>query len=208
MASIGQLVRAVAQVSGLEEASVKLIARYLREAGLITQQSTGGGAARMTPGDGAALLIAVNASLLAKDAAESVRRYSNLFGYFRFSPETKEDDLLGLNAELDELESFGEVLTRIIELSMPTPAGLAVLSYGPRSALVQITIKFELPNPSVSLFVREAGATKDVAGPNISTIFFQEERESREIDGDECDRKVEVTITNATIYSVAQTLAQ
>ncbi|WP_336490359.1 hypothetical protein [Methylobacterium nigriterrae] len=73
--TIGRLVRAVAAVEGLDEGSVKLIARYAREAGFIGQLSTGGGAARMDLDDAVNLLIAVNGSMLAKEAGEIIEPF-------------------------------------------------------------------------------------------------------------------------------------
>lgn len=78
MASIGVLVKAIAEVSTLEEGTVALVARYAREAGFISQGTRGPGAARMTERDAANLLIALQGALLAKDAAKTIAQYREL----------------------------------------------------------------------------------------------------------------------------------
>lgn len=78
MASIAELVRVVANVEGFEENFVSVYARSAREAGLISHHGRGRNAARMTPTDAAHLLIAVNASPLAKEVPEVIARYGEL----------------------------------------------------------------------------------------------------------------------------------
>ncbi len=67
MALLSELVGVIAEVEGLEESFVVGVARYLREAGLISQAGRGRGAAKMQVQDAARLLIAVNSTVLAKD---------------------------------------------------------------------------------------------------------------------------------------------
>jgi hypothetical protein len=81
MATLTQLVDTVAAVEGLEPSAVSLIARYVREAGLITTGGRGGSAAKMNLADAANLLIGVNATATATDAAETVSTYRNLEAY-------------------------------------------------------------------------------------------------------------------------------
>jgi hypothetical protein len=77
MALLSTMVKAVAEVEGLDETHVGWIARHLREAGLIAQAGRGRGAARMSANDAANLLIAVNASTSAKDAVRTANIFSN-----------------------------------------------------------------------------------------------------------------------------------
>lgn len=78
MALLSALVKAIADVEGLDEVQVGWIARHLREAGLISQAGRGRGAARMTARDAVNLLIAVNGSSGAKQAVDAVKSFSDL----------------------------------------------------------------------------------------------------------------------------------
>ncbi|MEZ5782372.1 MAG: hypothetical protein R3D70_12240 [Rhizobiaceae bacterium] len=118
MATIGDLVRMIAQAEGIDEVSVDVYARRAREAGFISQGGRGRSAPKMTVRDAANLLIAVNAS-------PTGREVHRIVPYFR------ELELAGSNyttAFFDEAEhysgvvihattasSFGEALEILIE---------------------------------------------------------------------------------------------
>jgi hypothetical protein len=90
MALLSTMVKAVAEIEGLDETQVGWIARYLREAGLISQAGRGRGAARMSAKDAANLLIAVNGSASAKDAVKTVSKFSTARLMFdRMTPPSK-----------------------------------------------------------------------------------------------------------------------
>jgi len=78
MATLSQLVEAIAEVEGMDSATVALIARTVREAGLITTGGRGPSAGKMTVADAANLLIAVNTSASAREAPDRVRKYRQL----------------------------------------------------------------------------------------------------------------------------------
>src|SRR6516225_3304479 len=78
MATLSQLVEAIAEVEGMDSATVALIARTVREAGLITTGGRGPSAGKMTVADAANLLIAVNTSASAHEAPDRVRKYRQL----------------------------------------------------------------------------------------------------------------------------------
>jgi hypothetical protein len=78
MANLSELVEKVAEVEGIEVAAVTLIARHVREAGLIAMHGRGLSAAQMTRTDAANLLIAVNATGSAVHAPQAVRAYRRL----------------------------------------------------------------------------------------------------------------------------------
>jgi hypothetical protein len=78
MATLSQLVETVAEVEGMEPATVNLIARNVREAGLITTGGRGLSAARMTMADAVNLLIAVNATVIVREAPQTLRTYRRL----------------------------------------------------------------------------------------------------------------------------------
>jgi hypothetical protein len=81
MATLTELVETIADVEGIEPSSVNLIARYVREAGLIATGGRGPSAARMGLTDAANLLIAVNATTTATDAAKTVSAYRKFESY-------------------------------------------------------------------------------------------------------------------------------
>lgn len=80
MATSGQLVRAVARVTGIDDKSVAVRLRSLREAGKITVGGRGLSAAQMTPRDAAHLIVAIMGSTLASEADEADERLFGLKG--------------------------------------------------------------------------------------------------------------------------------
>jgi hypothetical protein len=81
MATLSELVETIADAEGMDASTVALIARYIREAGLITTGGRGPSAARMSVSDATNLLIGVNATTNASEAANVVRRYRDLESY-------------------------------------------------------------------------------------------------------------------------------
>jgi hypothetical protein len=79
MASPGEMVRTVAEVLGVAEATVTVHDRNLVIAGLRKKGGRGRSAAKMTPLDTANLLIGVAASSMVRDTVEIVNDYANLF---------------------------------------------------------------------------------------------------------------------------------
>ena len=78
MATLSVLVKAIAEVQGLDENQVLWIARYLREDGLISQGGRGRGGARMEVRDAVNLLLGVNAPGTAKQSTALVRTFREL----------------------------------------------------------------------------------------------------------------------------------
>lgn len=72
MARLSELVAGIAEALKVEERSVTLCARYLREAGLIQQKGRGPSAAHMGPADATNLLLGVMAADTIKDGPRSV----------------------------------------------------------------------------------------------------------------------------------------
>jgi len=62
MATVGQLIKLIANATGLPDATVAIRLRHLREAGVVSNAGQGFGAAHVTPHDCAAVLIAAVAS--------------------------------------------------------------------------------------------------------------------------------------------------
>lgn len=73
MARLSELVTATARVLKLEERSVSVCARHLREAGLIQQKGRGKSAAHMGPADAANLVLGMMTSETLREAATNVR---------------------------------------------------------------------------------------------------------------------------------------
>ncbi len=79
MALISNLVSTIADVEGIPEGTVGLIARYAREAGYLSQGGRGRSAARLNVRDCANLLIAVNATgNRMKDIPQTIDTFRNL----------------------------------------------------------------------------------------------------------------------------------
>jgi hypothetical protein len=81
MATLSELVNTIAAVEAIDPATVTLIARYIREAGLIATRGRGPSAATMGVKDAANLLIGVNATTNAAEAAKAVSVYRALESY-------------------------------------------------------------------------------------------------------------------------------
>lgn len=79
MVLISDLVSAIAEVEGMSEATVALMARNAREAGYLSQGARGRNAPKATVTDCTNLLIAVNAcGCLVKDSAAAIEKYRRL----------------------------------------------------------------------------------------------------------------------------------
>jgi hypothetical protein len=78
MATLSDLVEAVAGVSGLPRATVFAYGRFAREAGLIGQSGRGRSAAAMTLVDAANLLIAIGGTGVTREAGDAVRAFRSL----------------------------------------------------------------------------------------------------------------------------------
>jgi len=89
MATLSQLVGALARVSNVPEATIFAYGRFAREAGLIAQKGRGRGAAIMSASDAANLLIAVGGTDVTREAAPAIHEYRPMkAASFRNSQET------------------------------------------------------------------------------------------------------------------------
>ena len=190
MASIGQLITAVSEVSGVDAASVKLIARYLREAGHIAQQSTGGGAARMTYSDAAALLIGVNASSLAKDAVSAVDEVSALPLNYITDLSKQHSNYSSIYKIVSGAPSFRIALERLIEF------------HGSDND-VSTVFDFRRPATEVGIGIWIEGSD-DLLNARIAIAVFRPENYKGQIIK---DRIINVRMTEVTLRSVAKALA-
>jgi hypothetical protein len=106
MAILSELVSTVAKVSGMDLASIALIARQAREAGLIATSGRGPSAASMGLTDAANLLIAVNTVKHAREVARAIPLYRQLVPYER--------DPKGNRHALEGVGRLGEVIENLI----------------------------------------------------------------------------------------------
>jgi hypothetical protein len=106
MAILSELVTTVAKVSGMDQATVALIARHAREAGLIAMSGRGPSAASMGPTDAANLLIAVNTTKHASEVARAIPLYRTLVA--------QERDARGYRHAIEAVGTLGEVIEQLI----------------------------------------------------------------------------------------------
>src|SRR4051794_24739669 len=125
VALLSDLVKAVADVEGIDQTSVGIFARTAREAKLISQKGRGRGAAHMTVRDAANLLIAVNGSRLAKGVSTSVRHFRKLKPTSTSGSYADWNDDIGL--ALKDAPSFGEALEALIQLSRKSEDGVSIM---------------------------------------------------------------------------------
>lgn len=116
MALLSALVKAIADVEGIDEVQVGWVARHLREAGLISQAGRGRGAAHMTSTDAANLLIGVNAAYSAKEAVAAVQSFGNAKC---FSSNVRGGE--NLTCIFSTGRKFGDALASLISVAQPSP---------------------------------------------------------------------------------------
>jgi hypothetical protein len=149
MATLTQLVDTIAAVEGLERSTVNLVARYVREAGLIATHGRGTSAATMGVRDAANLLIGVNATATGKDAARTVSVYRALLSYeFRAKGDPRPAKKYGTLGEAIEqlVDAAGEGELPEVFLNREVPDDLQdAFPY------VHIDMKFRRPIPFASL---------------------------------------------------------
>lgn len=154
MATLSELVEVIAEVEGLDPATVNLIAREVREAGHIKTGGRGTSAARMDFADAAALLIAVNATTLVREAALMVSRYSRLEAWEGL------DEYVQLRGKLSSPLEYLRVGDKLTSRRLPTTFGVAL------EELIKVTSQKALPINFLGFntdpFFREAFSKADI----------------------------------------------
>jgi hypothetical protein len=155
MATLTQLVDTIAKVEGLERSTVNLVARYVREAGLIATHGRGTSAATMGVKDAANLLIGVNATTTGKDAARTVLAYRALVSYqFRAKGDSRPAKRYGTLGEameqLVDATGVGELPEVFLNREVPDDLQDAFPD-------VHIDMKFRRPIQSASLRIALIG---------------------------------------------------
>lgn len=204
MATLSDLVKAIAEVQGLEENQVLWIARYLREDGLITQGGRGRGGAKMGARDAANLLIGVNAPGTAKQSTQFVKAFRNLPLIRDFlSPEDiaewdemKSDDDDEWTRSFYRLAPFGPALEQIV-------SHFCLNENYNTADITRITISGPLSTASIYMGAEDAERAGDIS---LSVIF------STRLDINETkqlpDQEISKTFTHRTLTKVGETLSR
>ncbi|OKO92174.1 hypothetical protein AC629_01180 [Bradyrhizobium sp. NAS80.1] len=193
MATLSELVAAIAAVEGVDAERVTAIARAVREDGLIQTSGRGTSAAQMSETDAANLLIAANTADTARTAPAAVKKYRTLQAKRRSSQ---------FGNELEELisaakrECLADHLTKMVAL-FGTPdhrfgkSTYTKMEYG-------FEIEFEKPVPSVRVHI---WVSIDRQGDRFE--FTDRRLPTTKTTG---DRRERTTITQRTILAVANVL--
>ena len=222
MATLSHLVETIAAVEGIDPATVALIARHIREANLISTGGRGPSAARMTITDAANLLIGVNATRIAAEAADAVRVYRELNAYeFRAlrdpRPESSRGRLGDAIEQLIEASGAGKLPDPFFELSISLDLDMEeAFSRGD----VHIELKFQTLSPAASLrmwmipdsdVIDPATPAEwlDVKPPDLSVLFSptRQRRSSTNRTSATGDRIEETTIGYRTLRAVGKLIA-
>jgi hypothetical protein len=147
MATLSELAQVIAAVERIDPATVALIGRHLREAGLVTKHGRGPSAAHMGLADGANLLIGVNATRNAAHAARAVQAYR------RFRPDQLQ------RSEMIRDFTLGEAIEQLLVAAgtsePPTPflgtTDYYELSEAFETGEVDVELRFRTDAPSVLL---------------------------------------------------------
>ncbi|WP_336489822.1 hypothetical protein [Methylobacterium nigriterrae] len=189
------LVERIAEVEGIDATYASGVARYLREAGLLTQAGRGRGAAHMNITDAARLLIGLNASVTAKEAPDYTRKFGELKMIW--------DEYAKIGGVCEKGQLLLPAIENLIEL-----CGQQSLRRKFEQADLEIKIQFNLPVPHVFIHIFETTEdefcipdTKEVArgmyGSNMAKIPFKMMP----------DKIVTTTITQRTLLVAADVVA-
>lgn len=183
MAILSDLVETIARVEGTDAATVGLIARYLREAGLIATHGRGPSAAKMRLTDASNLLIGVNATSGATNAARIVKTYRHLHALeFRSLSDPRPQSSWGTLGDAIE-----QLLCAAGTGELPDPFMGQGLGLGFQEAFfreeVRVELRFRKSAPAAFLRMTELPAADEteparadqwtaVRSPDFSSAFF------------------------------------
>ncbi len=201
MALLSTLVERIADVEGMDKAQASGIARYLREAGYISQAGRGRGAAHMTARDAAHLLIGLNASKTAKDSPEELKYYCSLTNRWNF--------ISNLNGICDWGNNLVGDFEKIIELCQDASFAKDLLQRNADDVeyAVEISASFHWPTRYVMIFIKEiiyqdyVPEESDLAKGLYGDLATTGKRNKHEP-----DRKEVITISHQTFQAVAETI--
>ncbi|WP_454616488.1 hypothetical protein [Bradyrhizobium cenepequi] len=193
MATLSQLVSAIATVEGIDAERVAAIGRAVREHGLIRTSGRGTSAAQMDERDAANLLIAANMADTARTAPDAVQQFRALHAKGKRTSQ--------FGSELEALisaakqECLADHLTKTVTL-----LGTVTDNPGERSypnAGYRISIVFQKPMLSVTLTI----LIKD--GPSGFVEFLDRGPRTKQFTG---DRRLRIGIGERSILAVANAL--
>jgi hypothetical protein len=217
MATLSELVDTIAAVEGIDPATVTLIARHVREAGLISTGGRGPSAAAMGLSDAANLLIGVNATTTAAESARTVSAYRELSA-FRAKTDRRPAMKYGTLGEAIE-----QLLHAIGVSKLPDKflgrGTLPHLQEAFSTGEVQIDLKFRRSGSRLSAILRIAPPLSSTITPDgwqlgaesgQSILFLFSAPRSRGPPGEKehtaGDRTVETTIGYRTLNAVSKLL--
>jgi hypothetical protein len=212
MATFNDLVRAIAEIEGMDPMTVRGIGIKIREAGMISKSGRGLSAARMTVEDAAALLIGVNGTAMAKDAAEAIHAFRNLRLQLDYGMPTdpgERSEILGESDPIDRTLKIGtpfqETLVALLTACVPQEDGTTYLSRRLGSD-VSVNITFHRPVWSASIDIYwEATNEEELPEPWTSAQFVDPPATLLTETGP--DRSDSTTISARTLMAVGQILA-
>ncbi|MFL5239322.1 MAG: hypothetical protein ACJ8EL_17345 [Rhizomicrobium sp.] len=193
MATLSQLVAAIATVEGIDAERVAAIGRAAREEGLIRTSGRGTSAAQMSESDAANLLIATNAADTARTAPAVIAQYRALQARRKRTSE--------FGSELEELlsaakrERLADYVTKMVALLGTRGHVLGRKPFA--NEAYRFSIEFEKPIPSVLLGIWVQHGRSDYID------FFDRRQPANEVSG---DRRERTRITHRTILAVANVL--
>jgi hypothetical protein len=197
MATLSQLVAAIATAEGIDAERVAAIARAVREHGLIRTSGRGTSAAQMEERDAANLLIATNTADTARTAPAAVEEYRTLQA-------TRRANQFG--NELEELisaakrECLADYVTKMVALLGERDHFLGRRRFP--NADYKFEIAFEWPVPLITVGV----SVVEMTHPRHKDFIEFRDRRQRATIGASGDRTERTTITERTILAVASVL--
>jgi hypothetical protein len=207
VATFNDLVKAIAETEGMDRMTVRGIGIKVREAGMISKSGRGPSAAQMTAKDAAALLIGVNGTDLAKDAAGAVRAFCDLRLRFDYTmPENPK--------EWDELRDDNDPVERALKYDTPFSDTLVALVaafipgqdhriyFDPK---VKIEITFERPVYSAAVNIYWTAPNEGAQDDVLTAARFRCSASGVLADGP--DRRDTTIISERTLKAVGQILA-
>jgi hypothetical protein len=196
MATLSQLVAAIANVEGIDAERVAAIGRAVREQGLIRTSGRGTSAAQMSEPDAANLLIATNTADTARTASAAVTQYRALKA--KRNKQTSE-----FGSELEEMisaakrECLADYVTKTVALLGTRGHVLGRKRY--LNEAYRFVIEFEKPIPSVLVGVSILNASQ------WNYISFGDHPRQPTAEAG-VDRRESTRITQRTILAVANVL--
>lgn len=191
MATLSQLVTAIADAEGTDAERVTAIARAVREEGLIKTSGRGTSAAQMSEPDAANLLIATNTADTARAAPAAVKKYRALQA--RRGSRQFGDELEGLIAAAKH-EILADYVTKTVALLGTRGHVLGRRRFA--NEAYRFELEFEKPVPSVQFGIWQLDRADYID-------FFDRRQPAGETYG---DRRERTRITERTIFAIASVL--